>query len=158
MKANGLLSNYPVVISVPVHWGEQDALGHVNNISYLRWAETARVDYLIRIGAWQGLEKDGIGPILANISCDYKRPVTYPDTVLVGARVERIGNTSMRMLHRIVSITGGDVTAEVSSVLVIYDYKTGKPVRVSDEIRVAVARIEAAGPATVLGTGCAGAE
>lgn len=144
MDSNGYLSDYPVILWVPVHWGEQDALGHVNNICYLRWSETARVDYLIRIGAWQGLEKDGVGPILANISCDYKRPVTYPDTVLVGARVERIGNTSMRMVHRIVSTAGGDVTAQVSSVLVIYDYKTGKPVRVSDEIREAVARIEAA--------------
>ncbi len=148
MDSNGHLSDYPVVISVPVHWGEQDALGHVNNISYLRWSETARVDYLIRIGAWQGLEKEGVGPILANISCDYKRPVTYPDTVLVGARVDRIGNTSMRMLHRIVSAGGGDVVAEVSSVLVIYDYKAGKPVKVSDEIREAVARIEAAAAPT----------
>lgn len=143
MNNNGHLSEYPVVISVLLHWGEQDPLGHVNNINYLRWAETARVDYLIRAGIWQGLETEGVGPILANVSCDYRRPLTYPDTVLVGARVDHIGNTSMRMLHRIVSSTAGDIAAEVSSVLVIYDYKAGKPVRISDEMREAIARIEA---------------
>ena len=81
------LVGYPVVVTVPLLWGDQDAFGHVNNIVYLRWCETARVEYLVRIGLWPPLPPAGIGPILASISCDYKRPLTYPDTVDIGARV-----------------------------------------------------------------------
>ena len=40
------LEQFPVIISFPLHWGDQDPLGHVNNIMYLRWAETTRIEYL----------------------------------------------------------------------------------------------------------------
>jgi acyl-CoA thioester hydrolase len=40
------LEQFPVIISFPLHWGDRDPLGHVNNIMYLRWAETTRIEYL----------------------------------------------------------------------------------------------------------------
>ncbi|MGE5486824.1 MAG: acyl-CoA thioesterase [bacterium] len=151
MNDNSHLSGFPVVVSIPLHWGEQDPLGHMNNVAYLRWAETARVDYLIRVGVWESLKRDGIGPILANVNCDYRRPLTYPDTVLIGTRVDHLGNSSMRMVHRMVSTACGEVAADVSSVLVIYDYKVGKPVRIPDDIREAIARIEASADSRAMG-------
>src|ERR1039458_3916242 len=73
------LIDFPVVITVPLLWGDHDAFGHVNNLVYLRWCETARVEYLLLVGLWPSLPPAGLGPILANISCDYKRPLTFPD-------------------------------------------------------------------------------
>ncbi|HWR52829.1 MAG TPA: thioesterase family protein, partial [Bryobacteraceae bacterium] len=99
------LQEFPVIITVPVHWGDQDSFGHVNNVMYLRWAETARVDYLIRVGIWQRYEMERIGPIVANITCDYRRALEYPETVRVGARITGVGTSSIRMAHRIVSLT-----------------------------------------------------
>lgn len=43
------LADFPVVIRLPVQWGEQDAFGHVNNIIFFRWYESARIAYCQRL-------------------------------------------------------------------------------------------------------------
>jgi acyl-CoA thioester hydrolase len=136
------LIGYPVVVTFPLLWGDQDAFGHVNNVVYLRWCETARVEYLVRIGLWPSLPPEGIGPILASISCDYKRPLTFPDTVYVGARVTRIGNRSFQMQHRVVSQALDTVAAEVDSTIMVLDYARNKTVSVSERCRKAIEDLE----------------
>ena len=146
-----LLTGFPVVTTIPVLWGDQDAFGHVNNLAYLRWAETARVEYLLRVGMFPSLPPSGIAPILASVKCDYEAPVTYPDTILAGARVTRIGTSSVQMEHLVVSQNQGRVVARVDSTLVLLDYSRNKPVPVPAEIRKIVADIEGRpfeGPAT----------
>ena len=130
--------------TLPVMWGQQDAFGHVNNVEYLKWAETARVEYLLRIGQMPDLPPAGIAPIVASIKCDYRRVVNYPDNIRVGTRVTRIGNSSFQMEHRIVSESLGDIVAEVDSTLVTLDYGAGKPVRVPDETRKLIGELEGA--------------
>lgn len=137
-----LLKDFPVVVPFPVHWGDQDAMGHVNNIVYLRWLETARVVYLERIGLWGMLESHSRGPIVASIACDYRLPVTYPDTVHVGARVSRIGNSSFTMDHRIVGESAGAIVAEATSTVVFFDYKENLPLRLPDDLRQAISKLE----------------
>jgi acyl-CoA thioester hydrolase len=136
-----LLPEFPVVITVPVLWGDQDSFEHVNNIVYLRWCETARIDYLRRVGLWDLLKSKGIGPIVAHIGCDFRKPVEYPDEIRIGARVTKIGNSSFVMIHRIVSRTHG-VAADATSTLVVYDYNAGKSVPVPDSIREAMRALE----------------
>jgi acyl-CoA thioester hydrolase len=130
-----MIEGYPLVLVIPVLWGDHDEFGHVNNLVYLRWCETARVEYLRRIGMWPKLPPEKVGPILASVSCDYRFPLTYPDTVHVGARVTRIGRSSMRMEHEIFSEQAGRVAAEVSSALVMLDYPEGRATPVTDEER-----------------------
>ncbi len=136
------LNGFPVVIRVPVMWGDLDAFDHVNNTMHLRWCETARVEYFIRIGLWPKMPPDGIGPILASITCDYRRPVNYPDAMHVGARVTGIGNSSFRMDHVIVSETQKVVVAEVTSTIVVLDYRDKRPVPVPAGVRKAIAALE----------------
>ena len=90
-----LLEGYPVVISVTVQWGDQDAFGHVNNTVYFRWFESARIAYFLRIGLRTLQADERVGPILASSSCEYRKSITFPDTVRVGVRVTRIGRTSI---------------------------------------------------------------
>jgi acyl-CoA thioester hydrolase len=135
------LSEFPLVIGIPVQWGDQDAFGHVNNTVYLRWCESVRIEYLRRIGLWL-IGDDGVGPILASISCDYRRALTYPDTVYVGVRVERIGNSSFRMDHVVVSEAQKVVAAEVRSTVVVVDYQRNKSVPVPEPVRAAIEKIE----------------
>ncbi len=137
-----VLTEFPIVANFPLHWGDQDAFGHVNNIVYLLWCETARVEYLIRVGLWPPLPPDGIAPILASIACDYRRPLTYPDTVHVGARVTRIGNSSFTMQQHIISETLGTLVAEVSSVLVVLDFSRNETVPVPGNVRKAIEQLE----------------
>lgn len=139
---SSLLAEFPLVIEISVLWGDEDSFAHVNNVAYLRWCETARVEYLRRIGLFPELPPRGLGPIVASVTCNYRRPLKYPDTVAVGTRVAAIGNSSFRMEHRIVSRSTGEIAAEASSAMVTVDYATGKPERVPEQVRRSIARLE----------------
>ena len=136
------LRGYPVVVALQVEWGDQDSFGHVNNTVFLKWCETGRVAYLERAGMWRLIETQGKGPILVSISCNYRRQVTFPDTVQVGSRVTKIGNSSFRMEHAIVSLTQDAVAAESDSTMVFLEYEQNNPLRVPDDMREAFGRIE----------------
>ena len=137
-----LLSGYPVITTVPILWGDEDSFAHVNNLTYLRWCESARVDYLMKVAMWIAFPPTGPGPILASMSCDYKIPLTFPDTVDIGTRVSSIGNSSVRMEHIVVSRKLAVAAAMVDSTLVMYDYAEAHPIRVPDEIRAAICELE----------------
>jgi acyl-CoA thioester hydrolase len=137
-----LKEGYAVWITVPVQWGDQDAFQHVNNTVYLRWFESARILYGDLAGLDRNAVGEHVGPILAAISCNYRKQLTYPDTVHVGARVTRIGNSSLKMEHRIISEALGAVVAEGDSTLVAFDYNTQKPVPVPAVVREAIAKLE----------------
>jgi acyl-CoA thioester hydrolase len=139
---DSLLAHFTIVISVPVQWGDQDAFGHVNNTIFLRWFESARIAYFERVGILELHEAEDLGPILASISCDYRRPVTYPDTVLVGARVTRIGRSSFGMEHAVASQGQGVIAAEGSSTLVVFDYHNEKSHPIPHALRQAIAALE----------------
>jgi acyl-CoA thioester hydrolase len=137
------LAGYPVVITLPVLWGDQDAFQHVNNTVYLRWFESARIVYSELIGLTDLMKAEQIGPILASITCHYRLPITYPDMVLIGARVSRVGRTSLTMDHVILSESASLVAAEGTSTLVVYNYKDARPHPVPDPIRKAIEALEA---------------
>jgi len=136
------LIDFPVVVAIPLLWADHDEFGHVNNLAYLRWCETARVEYLARIGFWPPLPPAGVGPILASISCDYKRQLTYPDTTYTGARVSLIGNRSFQLQHRVVSKTLDMIVAEVLSTIVALDYASNKAVPIPEHCRKAIEELE----------------
>jgi acyl-CoA thioester hydrolase len=137
-----LLEDFPVTLTIPVQWGDEDSFRHVNNTVYLRWCETARVEYLTRIGLWQARPGEGVGPILASISCDYRLPLTHPDQVVVGARVTSIGNSSFRMEHRVVSLRKNALAAESDSTIVVLDYARQKSISVPTAVRRAIEELE----------------
>ena len=142
MTRHELLAEYPVTISLPIQWGDMDAFGHVNNTVPIRWFESARIAYLERVGLSDMMAGQGVGPILAAIQCSYRKQVTYPDTVHIGARSERIGRSSLIMQHAAVSEAGQWIAVEGESTIVVFDYKAQRPVRVPDVIREAVAKLE----------------
>lgn len=148
-----LLQGYPVVVALTVEWGDQDCFQHVNNTVYLKWCETARVVYLELAGMWPLIQQEGKGPILAALHCDYRLPVTFPDSVQVGAKVTRIGNSSFRMEHAVVSLRQDALVAESDSVLVFVEYAKNQPLPVPDSIRSAFAQIEGRPLADLTGNG-----
>lgn len=140
-EAARLLEGFPVQTEITVLWGDEDAFAHVNNVAFLRWAEHGRVEYLRTIGLFEAPPR-AVGPIVASVTCNYRRQMQYPDLVAVGTRVAAIGNSSFRMEQKIVSRTLQAVAADAVAVMVTVDYSTGKPVRVPDAIREAIARVE----------------
>ena len=135
-----ILSGFPVIVEIPVLWSDEDSFGHVNNIAYLRWLEAGRVEYLRSIQFFPDGPPDGLGPIVASVTCNFRVALTYPDSIIVGTRITRIGNSSFRMDQRIVSRASGIIAVDAETTIVSVDYSTGKPVPVPDSVRAAIAR------------------
>ncbi|HEY2841169.1 MAG TPA: thioesterase family protein [Pirellulales bacterium] len=140
--AADLLEGFHVVLTVAVQWGDQDSMQHVNNVIYFRWCESARIEYFQKIGLLERRHTEGVGPILASIKCDFRRQLNFPDTVRIGARIARIGRSSVTMEHRIVSTAQNVIAAEAESTMVVFDYRAGKSHPVPDELRAAIEQIE----------------
>ncbi len=140
------LGRYPVSVSIPVAWGEMDAFQHVNNVAYARWLETGRIAYFRRIGFLERMKSEGIGPILARLTIEYRRPVTFPDTVRVDVTTTKIGRSSLTLAYRVWSeaLQAEAVTAE--DVIVVMDYRASRTAPVDDALRSAIAALEASAP------------
>ena len=137
-----LLDGFPVTVEFPVAWGEMDLLEHVNNVTYFRYFENARIAYFKKIGYMEHTSKTGVGPILASTECRYKFPLTYPDTIRVGARVGEIYPDRFTMHYKIVSLREERVAAEGSGDLVSYDYNIGAKTPIPDVIRERIEVLE----------------
>lgn len=137
-----LLAKFPVIIEIPVAWGEMDALGHVNNIVYFRYFESARIAYFRELGFMASVDQLEIGPILGSIECKYKFPLTFPDTVSVGTRATKIEQDRFVIDHCVVSHKAQRVAAEGEGVIVAYDYRAKRKAPLPEEIKQRIQRLE----------------
>lgn len=135
---------FPVSVTIPVQWGDMDAFGHVNNVVYLRWFESARIAYFDRVGLSERVLRDRVGPILARTAIDYEQPLTYPDTITVATRIPRLGNTSFSMEYRVTSAARGRA-AKGETVIVLVDYAKGGKLPLDAALRERIAAVEASG-------------
>ncbi|HEX9631226.1 MAG TPA: thioesterase family protein [Gemmatimonadales bacterium] len=126
---------------MPVHWGEMDAYGHVNNTVFFRYFETARIAFLDRCGLLASYDRDGIGAILHSTDCRFRLPLFYPDDVLVGARTADVSDDRFTMSYRIVSRAQNAVAADGTGIIVAYDYRGGRKVPLPAAIRAGVAAL-----------------
>lgn len=140
---HGALGRYPVSVKIPVAWGEMDAFQHVNNVAYARWIETGRIAYFGRIGFLDRMRSEGVGPILAKLTIEYRRPVTFPDTVRVEITTTRIGRTSFTLGYRIWSEAQRAEVVTAEDVIVVMDYRTSRTAPVDAPLREAIASLEA---------------
>jgi acyl-CoA thioester hydrolase len=138
----GLLEGFPVVVELPVFWGDMDYFRHVNNIVFFRYFESARIEYLERIGFRQEAQADGAGPILHSTQARFRRPLTWPDTVLVGARTVDVGEDRFTQEYRLVSRAQGEVAAEGGGILVAFDYTANRKVPLPERVRAAIQLLE----------------
>lgn len=134
-----VLADYPSVHVQPVAWGEMDGFHHLNNVVFHRYAESARISYLRASGLVK--TRTDISTILAANSCQYKYPVTYPDTLLVGVRVKSLGTTSVVFEHVYYSTAQNTIVATAEAVMVRADERGRKQAWTDDE-RAAFVKFE----------------
>ena len=131
-----------VSISLPVQWGDQDAYGHVNNVVFFRWLESGRLAFLEHMGIRMEAKRPHVGPILAFASANYRRQLTFPNTVEVRTRVGRLGRTSVTLEQEIRSQQTGEVVADGSSVIVLFDFDRSVAVELPTELRAALEKYQ----------------
>lgn len=142
MATHPELAQFPVVVEVDVAWGDMDSYAHVNNVVYFRYFENARIAYLDRIG-WSALKLEaGLGPILHSTSARFRKPISHPDHLLVGARITDIQSDRVTFEFRLVSTKLNAVACEGQGVIVSYDYRAATKTAIPDSIRTAIEKLE----------------
>lgn len=137
-----MLEEYPIVIDMPVAWGQMDAFNHVNNTVYFRYFEDARIAYLERIKFLGQEEPMTIGPILAHTECKFKLPVTFPDQLKIGARIAEMSDDKFKMEYAVWSSKSQRVAAEGTGLVMSYDYVNNKRANIPDEVRQRINKLE----------------
>ena len=89
---HNLLKDFPVVIELPVAWGEMDSFQHVNNTVYFRYMEIARLDWLSSLSL--GAAPQGQGPVVVNAFCNFHQELRHPGDVCVRMFVGNPGRSS----------------------------------------------------------------
>ncbi|HEX4381405.1 MAG TPA: thioesterase family protein [Myxococcales bacterium] len=132
---------FPISIELPVQWGEMDAFQHVNNVTYLRWFESARIAYFRAAKLMYDMPRTG--PIMARQNINYRLPLTYPDTVVVSAAVSSMGTTSFQLQMELRSKAHDlAVAADGDAVIVMFDYQQQKKTAITPELRAAIESLQ----------------
>jgi len=120
------------VESIPVRWGDMDAMGHVNNTVYFRYMEQTRISWfealLPRGEAW-----GTTGIVIVNASCNFKKPINYPGTVEVKMYADAPGGSSLATYYDLA--LKDEVYADGAAKVVFIDMEKQKPVRIPEALR-----------------------
>lgn len=133
------------ITSTLIEWGHQDAMGHVNNVQYVRYCETSRTNWTRQIGEhydptnkklWdEMLTSKSYGLILKSIKVDYKFPMSWPDKISVYHKIRVMPKeTDSSMLLDVMILSEGKqrVAAKAEEDVVVYNYKKGQKSNLPD--------------------------
>ena len=128
---NEQLKSFPAIYTQQVSWGDMDALGHVNNVIYYRYIESARIHYFKDMD----LFSHNVLMVISKSSCDYLSSVVYPDTLLIGAKIEEIRQSAMRMSYTLYSQQQNKVVAQAQAIMVCLDKTTHQKTAVPERLK-----------------------
>jgi acyl-CoA thioester hydrolase len=110
-----------------------DPMGHVNNAVYLTWIETARIEFLRRLGTFDEPDTGGMAMILARVEVDFRSAVGFGEEIEIAVRTSRLGTKSFDLEYELRA--GDRVVAHARTVLVAYDYNRNETKEIPEEWR-----------------------
>ena len=135
-----LRASYPYAVAITTRWMDNDAYGHVNNVVYYSYFDTAANHYLIREAGLDIQASPVIGLVVAS-QCRYHAPIAYPEQVQAGVRVDRLGEKSVTYGIGIFRDGSDSAVADGTFTHVFVDRITRKSVPIPAAMREALARI-----------------
>jgi len=130
-------SAFHVFRDIPTRWSDNDVYGHVNNVVYYSWFDTAVNTYLIEQGALDIHNGQTIGLVIET-QCNYFAPLAYPQIVQAGIRVSKLGSSSVR--YEIGLFAQGEAMSAAAGhfVHVYVDKATRRPTALPEQLRAAL--------------------
>ena len=137
-------SAYPVFRPITTRWADNDVYGHVNNVVYYSWFDTAVNAHLIDQGVLD-IHAGGTIGLVIETQCNYFAPLAFPQTVEAGIRVARLGGSSVRYEVGLFA-QGEPLSAAAGHFIHVYvDRETRRPVPVPDALRQVLQALVVAG-------------
>jgi len=140
-----LRKRFPFFVPITTRWMDNDAYGHVNNVVYYSYFDTAANCYLIEQGGLDIQNSAVIGLVVAS-QCHYHAPVSYPEALYIGVRVDRLGTRSVTYGLGIFTEGSEQAAADGAFTHVFVDRITRKSAAIPDAMRDALERIVIATP------------
>ena len=131
-------SSYRNFLAIPTRWMDNDAYGHVNNVAYYSYFDTAVNEHLIRAGGLDIERSTAIG-VVVETACRFHKPLSFPDIVEAGLRVAKLGKSSVRYEIGLFRQGEDEPAASGHFVHVWVDRGTRRPTAVPEEVRAALA-------------------
>ena len=132
-----MLAQFNSSLKIKIEWADLDLFGHVNNVAFFKYIQSARINFCESIGLTSINEKNKPGFIVASSLCQFKKPLFYPDTVVVEVKVDWVKTTSFQLIYEIKN-SRHELCATGTDVLVVFDYasrtKTALPQALRDLI------------------------
>ncbi|MEY4139232.1 MAG: hypothetical protein RLZZ371_1414 [Pseudomonadota bacterium] len=133
-------SAYKVFRPISTRWMDNDAYGHVNNVIYYSWFDTAVNAHLIEQGVLDIEHGQTIGLVIET-QCNYFEPLAFPQTVEAGIRVARLGNSSVRYEVGLFA-QGASLTAAKGHFIHVYvDRHTRRPTPLPEHLKAVLEKL-----------------
>ena len=131
LREHGISDPWTYGIRYRTTFGELDAQGHISNVTYLRWFETFRVQYLRDYGWPVYATKDGTPMVLRRVEVDFLKEINLSEDFIVTGRTTSLGNSSCVMTY---AIWADGLRATGSAVLVFLDHD-GRKIPLPSDLR-----------------------
>jgi acyl-CoA thioester hydrolase len=126
---------------IPIRWRDMDALGHLNNADYLTLFEQARTEWLLSLPGHEAMWNAGSGPVIAEASIRYRRPIVHPATVVITITFDPPRRASVVFRYDVRTEAAPDVVcATGETTLVWVDYATGRPISLPEPLTALLTR------------------
>ncbi len=136
-----LRSAYRHFLLIQTRWNDNDLYGHVNNVIYYEFFDTAVNEYLIRSGVLDIHQGDIIG-LVVETQCNYFVPSAYPDTLTAGIRVGKLGATSVRYEIGLFNEEDQMPSAQGHFIHVYVDRHSRQPMQLPEDFRTALEKLQ----------------
>jgi acyl-CoA thioester hydrolase len=137
------LADYPHHLVIPTRWMDNDVYGHVNNVVYYSWFDTAVNRFLIDEGVLDIAASPTIGLVVAT-NCAYFASVAFPDDIVAGIRVAHLGNSSVRYEVGLFRVGSPHPAAAGEFTHVYVDRASNRSVPIPAEVRAVLETIRVA--------------
>ncbi len=133
--------DYLAYDTISTRWMDNDIYGHVNNVVYYSFFDTAIAQYLMREGGLDPWNADVVG-LAVDTGCRFHSSLAFPDTIRAGLRVGNLGNSSVRYEIGIFRNDDDSAAADGHFVHVFVNRHQQTPVTIPEQIRRALSRIK----------------
>ncbi len=128
------LNDFPLEIQLRIDWSDLDVYEHVNNVSIIRYLQSARVNIWEKSGLYKSYKATNRGPMLVSSKVDFKKSLFYPGTITIKSRIGSIKNSSFSLEHLILN-DKGETCIEARDVAVCFDFNTAKTYQIPDDLK-----------------------